>query len=121
MLTGKNTTTFEALPDQYALLKKEYEGMDISSSTILLLDEPYTFVNSEGEVTTLRGVIVPDSDVQGYQGKHVTILGKLSKQSGSFEKILSGPDFPEGYTGKGLISWNPYGPYMFSPFFVQDA
>ena len=88
MLTGKITTTFEALPDQYALLKKEYEGMDISSLTILLLDEPYTFVNSEGEVTTLRGVIVPDSDVQGYQGKHVTILGKLSKQSGSFEKIL---------------------------------
>lgn len=121
MLTGKITTTFEALPDQYALLKKEYAGMDISPETILLLDEPYTFVDADGEVVTIKGAIVPSSDAHGYEGKHVTILGKLAKQSGDFEKMLAGPSFPEGYTGNGLISWNPYGPYMFSPFFIQDA
>ena len=78
MLTGKITTTFEALPDQYALLKKEYAGMDISPETILLLDEPYTFVDADGEVVTIKGAIVTSSDAHGYEGKHVTILGKLA-------------------------------------------
>ena len=78
-------------------------------------------MDADGEVVTIKGAIVTSSDAHGYEGKHVTILGKLAKQSGDFEKMLAGPSFPEGYTGNGLISWNPYGPYMFSPFFIQDA
>ncbi len=122
MLTGTIMNKREALAEQFKQIEQEYSEYDISDNTVLVLDSPYSCIDESGNVLTFQAAVVPYNDVKDYYNKRVTILGALSKQDDeSFQTEIYGPYKPEGYKGNGLIAWNPYGPYIFFPYFINEA
>lgn len=121
----------DAQTAKYLQLKKDYAGYEIADSLVLVLDSPFNFISQSGQAATIEAMIIPTNDVNEYlwttlQGQktvndylfsHVSIQGRLSFLSGEqFETEVYGPYKPEGYTGPGVIIWNPYEPYMLSAF-----
>ncbi|MCR4607376.1 MAG: toll/interleukin-1 receptor domain-containing protein [Oscillospiraceae bacterium] len=122
MLTGTIMNMSEALTEQFKQIKQEYSEYDISDNTVLVLDSPFSCVDENGNVLTFQATVVPYNDVKDYFNKRLTILGVFSKQDDeSFQTEIFGPYKPEGYKGNGLISWNPYGPYIFFPYFINET
>ena len=130
-VTGTLMWQSDAQTAKYLQLKKDYAGYEIADSLVLVLDSPFNFINQSGQAATIEAMIIPKNDVDEYlwttlQGRkmafdylfsHVSIQGRLSFLSGEqFETEVYGPYKPEGYTGPGVIIWNPYEPYMLSAF-----